>query len=77
MDKDLKSYLDKEFASLHQEMTEISGAIVDHMEKRFEQVDARFEQIDVRFDELTPTLSKVGNHENRIKYLEDKLPKLA
>jgi hypothetical protein len=42
-----------------------------------QSIQALATHIDERFDELTPITSRVENHEKRIVFLEDKLPKLA
>lgn len=80
MNEELKTYLDKKFDSVTNDISELSnnitevsvslGQLANHMEERFTAVDARF-------DELVPTVSLVENHDKRIKFLEDRLPKLA
>ena len=42
-----------------------------------ESITSLATHMDERFDEIQPILNKVEGHETRLRYLEEKLPKLA
>ena len=52
-------------------LTTTLNDVVTVVEKR---VDARFDSLE---EHLTPMTSQVSGHENRLNFLEDRLPKLA
>ena len=53
----------------------------DAVDKHFEDVDKRFDAVDKRFDDieekLDPMVNQVSGHEKRVKFLEDRLPRLT
>ena len=55
-------------------LTTTLNDVVTVVEKRFDAVDARFDSLE---EHLTPMTSQVSGHENRLNFLEDRLPKLA
>lgn len=80
MDQETRKYLDEKFSGIDKRF--------DTVEKRFEGLEsdvadlgsaitALATHIDERFDEIVPVVAQVSNHESRIKFLENKLPKLA
>jgi DNA repair ATPase RecN len=83
MNDELKTYLEGMEKRLTTQM--VTKADVLALESRIDEklvdlgqsIHAVATHIDERIDELTPILAKVENHDTRVKYLEDRLPKLA
>ena len=59
----LESRLSKDIS----DVAESVGALATHMDERFNEIT----------EKLDPLPHQVSNHDNRIKFLEDRLPKLA
>lgn len=80
MNEELKTVLEGMEKRLDTRLTAIDGRF-DGVESSIadlgESLSALATHIDKRFDEIQPILNKVESHETRLRYLEDKLPKLA
>jgi hypothetical protein len=81
MDNETKKYLEERFSRLVTKndlaVLESRMATKEDLGEVIQSIQALATHIDERFDELTPVTSRVENHEKRISFLEDKLPKLA
>lgn len=88
MDKEMRKYFDAQFLSLKSDLSKEIGEashsvklLATHIDKRFDVIDERFNAIDKRLEAIDDNLSSLNrnthNHEKRLSFLEESLPKLA
>jgi len=88
MNDDMRKYFDTQFSTLKNDLSveigEVSQSVsllATHMDKRFAHMDKRFADMDKRFDAVDENLTILNrdtqNQDKRIKFIENRLPKLA
>jgi len=88
MNEDLRKYFDAQFSTLKTDLSteigEVSESVkllANHVDKRFDAAEKRFDTIETRLDSIDENLTLLNrnthNHEKRIAFIEESLPKLA